>query len=431
MKKFSLILCFAIILTKCLPVNAQQNDNIILLNNLILDLRESESTLRTNRIIKKIIKLNISFESIKAEIRSDNYYSQDKKTGYIEWNYILDSLNYTCIVLVPSNYSSIEKHPASFILHGGVMSYNPIAVKSNVTKDTYNYDSLDRIIIYPTGWYQSPWWSEKQVNNLKYLVRRLKLEYNIDENNISLAGISDGGTGVVYQANKAITPWANFRSYISNPGGLTTLTDSPIYFKNLKNKAFLFISSEEDELFPPQFIESFLAEMEDVDCTYDYYLAKGFKHEISWLNCYKDTISHFMKNNIRNQYPSTIFWQTDNLKYGRNLWVIIDKLNNNSTSNFKKHQSHLPKNGSIPESGAIEIQCTGNKIYVETENIKQYTLLLSPEQFNFNESIEVYTNNTLSFDETVIKDPHTLLKWYYEDLDRTMLFGNELIIKVN
>ena len=205
------------------------------------------------------------------------------------------------------------------------MSYNPIVVKSIVKKDTYNYDSLDRIIVYPTGWYQSPWWSEKQVNNLKYLVRRLKLEYNIDENNISLAGISDGGTGVVYQANKATTSWANFRAYISNPGGLVSLTNSPIYFKNFINKAFLFINSEKDELFPPQFIESFLAEMENVDCSYDYYLAKGYNHEISWLNYYKDTIHHFMKNNIRNPYPSKIFWQANNLMYGRNHWVVIDK----------------------------------------------------------------------------------------------------------
>lgn len=431
MKKISVLFCIAFILIEFIPIYAQQNENNILLSNLIHDLRESESTFKSNRIIKKIIKSKISYNSIEAEIKSGNYYSRDKKTRYIEWDYTLDSLNYTCIILVPSNYTSEKKHPASFILHGGAMSYNPISVKSIIKKDTYNYDSLNRIIVYPTSWYQSPWWNKKQINNLKYLVRRLKLEYNIDENNISLAGISDGGTGVVYQANKATTPWANFRAYISNPGGLASLTNSPVYFKNLTNKAFLFISSEKDELFPPKLIESFLSGMKNANCSYNYYLAKGYKHEISWLSYYKDTIRYFMNKNIRIPYSTKLFWQTNDIEYGRNHWVQIDKLTKKSVTDFTKHPSLRTTNENTAKSGAIEVTCNENTIYVETENVEQYTLLLSPDQFNFNKKIAVYTDNKLSFSDTILKDPQTLLKWYYEDLDRTMLFGKELIIKVN
>lgn len=402
------------------------------LDNLLYDLWKTESSFKSKRIIRNICKMNPDYDIVAEKLRNDRNYSPNVKTGYVEWNYVLDSLNYTCIVLVPSHYSINQEYPVSFILHGAVISLNPAAVKTYVKKNSYNYDSLNRIMIYPSGWIQSPWWDEKQENNLNYLIHRLKQTYNIDENNIHLAGISDGGTGIVYQANLNVTPWASFRPYISNPENMDILSNKPIYIKNLSNRTFLFISSENDDLFPPQLIESFLIKMKKAKSPYVYYLAKGFKHEISWLPIYRDTIKYFIENNERNPYPSTLFWQTNNLKYGRNHWVIIDKLSYESELNEDKYPVLKPEKSKIDfNSGIIDVQCRGNTITVKTINIKQYTLLLSPEQFDFDKEIQIYTNNKLSYIGKFEKDLDILLKWYNKDLDRTILFGNEIIIKIN
>lgn len=72
----------------------------------------------------------------------------------------------------------------------------------------------------------------------------------------------------------------------------------------------------------------------------------------------------------------------------------------------------------------------GNVIIVESNNVKEYTLLISPDQFDFSQPIKVYTNSNLSFDGIVEKRTDILLKWFAKDLDRTMLFGNEITIKV-
>ena len=402
------------------------------LDNLLNDLWKIKSTFKSKRIIRNICKTNPDYDVVAKKLRKGRDYSLDIKTGYFEWNYILDSLNYTCIIIVPSNYTADRKHPLSFILHGAVASLNPEAVKTYVKKNSYNYDSLDRIMIYPASWYQSPWWSEKQTTNLNYLIRRLKQVYNVDENNITLAGISDGGTGIIYQANLNITPWASFRPYISNPGGVDVLSNKTIYIKNFGNRQFLFISSEKDELFPPNLMESFLDKMRKANNSYNYILASGFKHEISWLPLYKDTISNFIKENERNPYPSTLFWQTDNLKYGRNHWVIIDKLSNNNQSSLEEYPEIKPVNFKAENTSCIiEVNCMGNNINVKTINVKQYTLLLSPDHFNFNEEFEIYTNGELSFKGKVEKEISVLLEWFSKDLDRTMLFGNEITIKFN
>ena len=81
--------------------------------------------------------------------------------------------------------------------------------------------------------------------------------------------------------------------------------------------------------------------------------------------------------------------------------------------------------------GSIKVIANNNIIKVKTANITKYTLLLSPEQFNFNEEFQIYTNDELSFKGKLEKDIQVLLKWYSKDLDRTMLFGNKITIEVN
>ena len=47
----------------------------------------------------------------------------------------------------------------------------------------------------PYAWNDEPWWSDDQVLNLHAIVDDLKRRYNIDENRVVVAGVSDGGTG--------------------------------------------------------------------------------------------------------------------------------------------------------------------------------------------------------------------------------------------
>ena len=65
-----------------------------------------------------------------------------------------------------------------------------------------------------------------------------------------------------------------------------------------------------------------------------------------------------------------------------------------------------------------------------TRGVRRYTLLLSPEQFDFAQSFRVTTNGRVSFEGMVEPSPETLLRWAARDRDRTMLFGAQLDIEV-
>ena len=72
----------------------------------------------------------------------------------------------------------------------------------------------------------------------------------------------------------------------------------------------------------------------------------------------------------------------------------------------------------------------GNTVEATTQGVKEFTLLLSPDAFDFNAPVKVLTNGRVAFEGKVQKSVATLLKWAGRDNDRTMLFGAELKIQV-
>ena len=72
----------------------------------------------------------------------------------------------------------------------------------------------------------------------------------------------------------------------------------------------------------------------------------------------------------------------------------------------------------------------GNTIEMKTKNVREFTLLLSPDQFDFSKPLKVFTNGLLSYEGMIQKNISTLLNWNEKDRDRTMLFAAELKIRV-
>lgn len=81
-------------------------------------------------------------------------------------------------------------------------------------------------------------------------------------------------------------------------------------------------------------------------------------------------------------------------------------------------------------SGRVQLVRNDNEIGVLTRGVRRYTLLLSPEQFDFSRPVRVTTNGVESFEGMVDPDPEALLRWADVDRDRTMLFGAALDLKV-
>ena len=81
-------------------------------------------------------------------------------------------------------------------------------------------------------------------------------------------------------------------------------------------------------------------------------------------------------------------------------------------------------------SGRVELNQQGNRVEAYTRGVRRFTILLSPEQFDFTQPIAVETNGIATFEGMVEPDVAALLRWAAIDQDRTMLFGAELEIEV-
>ena len=84
----------------------------------------------------------------------------------------------------------------------------------------------------------------------------------------------------------------------------------------------------------------------------------------------------------------------------------------------------------VRSSGRLNLTRRGNTVTVTTEGMRRYTLLLSPDRFDFETPIRVVTNGGVSHDAVVTPDADTMLRWAAVDQDRTLLFGAELTIEV-
>jgi hypothetical protein len=77
-------------------------------------------------------------------------------------------------------------------------------------------------------------------------------------------------------------------------------------------------------------------------------------------------------------------------------------------------------------SGRVDLARSGNIVTATTRGVAAFTLLLSPDQFDFGKPVKVIANGKTVFDGRVEKNVRTLLKYAASDNDRTMLFGAEL-----
>jgi hypothetical protein len=79
-------------------------------------------------------------------------------------------------------------------------------------------------------------------------------------------------------------------------------------------------------------------------------------------------------------------------------------------------------------SGRVDLVRSGNTVTATTHGVGGFTLLLSPDQFDFSKPIKVVANGRTAFDGRVRTDLRTLLTYAAADNDRTMLFGAEVHI---
>ena len=343
-------------------------------------------------------------------------YSLDVPKGQQERVRISDDgTRFPYVFLIPEGYDPEHKYPVEFLLHGGVSRPE---WKPGGAWWRRGFDSLkqeDRIVVVPASWNDAFWWHENQAENLPLILNILKGSYNLDEDRVTLTGISDGGTGAYFFAFKQPTAWAAFLPYIGHPGVLRNPQSGggyKLYFENLMSKPLYIVNGENDRLYPSSSVVPFIDILVDVGVNHIWKVIPEGGHDTSWLPQEMPFIEEFKQKNSRDPLPESVKWVADRTdKFNRNLWIQIDEL------------SQSP--------GLIEVTREGNNFDVIARGVSAFTLLLNPSEVNFSLPVGVTVNGEKIHQKRVMQNANTLLRWASIDKDRSMLFTAELKLRVN
>jgi dipeptidyl aminopeptidase/acylaminoacyl peptidase len=157
----------------------------------------------------EIVKSGVTFDEALRRLKAGRTY-QTKPSGVVMLsNKTKDGVEHHYAVNVPANYDPAKRYQVRFQLHGGVGGR-----ENNQPRGNGEIGALagpaEQFYVLPYSWYAAPWWSDDQILNLDAIVDSLKRTYNIDENRVVIAGVSDGGTGAYYIGMRDTTPFASF-----------------------------------------------------------------------------------------------------------------------------------------------------------------------------------------------------------------------------
>ena len=357
-------------------------------------------------------------DSLYRHLKAGPSYRADVPVGQQESARIAaDGTRFPYVILVPDDYDATISYPVEFMLHGGVSRPEWEAGGSWWRR---GYDSLkqpDRIMVVPASWDEAFWWFDNQAESLTGILRTIKQSYNVDDNRVSLTGVSDGGTGTYFFAFKQPTEWATFLPYIGHPGVLRNPQSGgghKLYFENLMSKALYIVNGENDPLYPASSVQPFIDILEQAKVSYIFKAIEGGGHNTNWLPQERPMIEQFKLDNPRDPFPEEIRWVADRTdRYNRNLWIRIDEL------------------ASLSKPGMLTVNREGNVFTVVADSVSEFTLLLSPEEIDFSKEVQVTVNGSPLFDGVVAQDSNTLLEWARRDMDKSMLYTAELNLLTN
>lgn len=275
----------------------------------------------------EIVKSGVEFDDAWSRFKRGRTYADTVPVGpvHLMRRTVVGDFGYT--VEVPGTYDPTRRYQVRVQLHGGVMGRDTAEPRGAGTIGALA--GAEQIYVIPTAWRDAPWWSITQEENLDAILDSVRRTYNVDENRVVLAGVSDGATATFYLGMRQTTPFASFQSL---NGNVMVLTNPNLEFgdlspNNLLNKPFFIVNGAMDPLYPAAAVAPYYEHLKNHGVDVSYVLQPTGVHNTAWWPWVKDAFEEFVREHPRNPYPDRLTWETDRVDvHNRAHWLIIDKL---------------------------------------------------------------------------------------------------------
>jgi hypothetical protein len=384
-----------------------------------------------------VLKSGVTFDDALQRLKQGRVYGA-QKDGVVQLSNHTDGIEHNYAVTIPPGYDPARRYQVRFQLHGGVGGRVDNKPRGNGQIGTLA--GAEQIYVIPYAWNDEPWWSDDQVLNLHAIVDDLKRRYNIDENRVVVAGVSDGGTGAYYVAMRDTTPYASF---LPLNGYIMVLANGEIddghnFPNNLRNKPFFVVNGGKDRLYPISIVEPFTRHLMRNGVQIDYHPQPDGEHNTNWWPEIKTPFEKFVADHPRDPYPDNLSWEAVDTVNNRAHWLVIDaygvaagEAKQSADINVFTDSLGTDPLFSRPNvPGRVDLVRSGNTVQAATKGVTAFTLLLSPDKFDFNQPVVVSANGHEVFHAKVRPSIDTLMKWAARDNDRTMLYAAEIKIKL-
>jgi predicted esterase len=449
MKKILLLIIYTVGSNLCL---SQTFDSNVISNS---GLTEFTNYIRNNKKIDAIKAI--------SKLSSFNNYPKIDKLGIEYLIFYSDSIfgEIPVRVYVPTNYKNTSKNPAILLLHGaeGASRFSNVDKKmmKYVPKDTIDYtndvfvnilkNDNNYLLIRPIAdvtkdfrWAvnRSKYSSNPSIKTLSNIVIFLKSFLNIDDNRIYSWGHSDGSDGTFALDVLSPSIFAGFVGYNS----MLTQIRGQVYLRNMKNKPFYLVHSDLDDLRPIQQTRLQIKALDSLKVPITYKEYFGYKHEDKHLSLDSQNSKLFIQNIVRNPYPKTLFWESDNSIFNQIDWLKIkllkvedereiwqSNLNQKSYDRINKKYFDFDYYSYKAKSGAVIAEYSNNTFRIKTSRVEEIELLISPAMVDLKKPIIVLINGKIMFDKKIEADKNYILNEFTSSHDRKCFWVNSVILK--
>lgn len=282
------------------------------------------------------------------------------------------------------------------------------------------------------------------------ILKAIKNIINVDDNQVFISGHSNGATGSFSYLMKQPAPFAAFYGFNTRPRVATGGT----YIRNILNRSFFNVSTDEDYYFPPDANDSLSVLMKQIGADYQDHRYDGFPH---WFPAFNDSeaahqlLFENLLGRSRNPFKPELYWECDNVKYGRVDWLSITQLDTGAKpaewqkqlnfdikkwKYFDAQDSLLTKDTLLKAfkydrpAGAARASFSNNVFKIQTSGLKSLSVYISPEMVDLRKSVLIEVNGKLMFNGMVPFNKSVLLQEFSDSADRKAIWVNRIDLEL-
>jgi acetyl esterase/lipase len=311
--------------------------------------------------VERIMASGVGFDDAFSRLKKGRAYAPDVPRGVVQGSHRSGGDEFFYTLDVPEDYDPTRQYPVRVQLHGGV-GRSTTSAPPRVGSATRMTGAANQIYVMPYAWRDAPWWTGRQVENIRAILDHVKRTYNVDENRVVVSGVSDGGTGAYYLAMRDTTPFASvlpLNGFLMVLRNETTDADGDLFPNNLRNKPLFVVNGGRDPLYPTSLVGPVVEHLKAAGVDVEYRPQATAGHDTSWWPEISGPFEEFAAAHPRQPLPDTLTWEAGAPNVpARAHWLVIERLTGGDSP--APEARPLPDVNRMPSRPALDFGIRGS-----------------------------------------------------------------------